>query len=132
MKGVTIKDTGPSRNLLAFDLKDILRAIGPVVESLEWRLEDIDCTGEGSDEIHDLCDRGEQVTGARLVALAERILQTIDGEFRGYRSDAPDRDMPWLIIRAVDSTVFDVECDDPDVLAAVRRRFTDVRDMPAY
>ena len=131
MKSVTISDTEPSRNILAFDLKEILRAIGPVVESLQWRLAGIDCTGEGSDELHELCDSDALVSGAHLVALSERILQTINGEFLGFRADAPDHATPWLIIRAVDSTAFDVDCDDPAVLSAVRRRFVDVRDMPA-
>ena len=129
MMGITILDTDSSGRFLAFDLKDILRAIGPCANLLRWRLIHIECVGERADEFHNLSDSGELVSGRRLIELSSQITQTIDGEVWGYRGEVKERDKPWLIIRAVDSSSFDVECDDLSLLERVKRHFKKVVDI---
>lgn len=49
----------------------------------------------------------------RLCEIAADLTQTIEGELRAYR---PGESEPWLVIRAVDSSGFDVISDDPTLM----------------
>lgn len=131
MRGITILDKSPDGKVLSFDLKDILGVIEPRVRSLRWRLEGIECLGEGADKLHKFSDSDEPLSGGELIELSRQVYQVIDGDFHGYRGEAPGPDNPWLIIRAVDSSAFDVECNDLSVLESVKSRFSKVIDIPA-
>jgi hypothetical protein len=52
----------------------------------------------------------------------------IDGEFEAYASGAVE---PWLVVKAIDSSWFEVWSDDPDVVARVRKNFREVSDLPS-
>ncbi len=126
MKTISILDKidrGDSQ-VLAFDVHDILRLLGSVVMELEWQMIGLECSGENADSLHRLCDGAVRVTGEELMRLTQPRLQTIDGEYQGFRPDAGD---PWIVIRAVDSSCFDVECMDPQVLNELAGKFHDVR-----
>jgi hypothetical protein len=60
--------------------------------------------------------------------LAANLIQIIDGEFTGYLKGD---ESPWITIRAVDSTAFDVESEDETVLARMQQHFKSVVDMPS-
>jgi hypothetical protein len=68
---------------------------------------------------------GPWVSGEEFLAHAREILQVIDGEFEAVQPG--DLSPPWLILRAVDSSWWEVYSDDPDVEAAFRRAFHDIR-----
>jgi len=132
VKGLRIKDLAEGR-YLAFDLRDLLSVIGPAVESSQWRCTDLWCipiepVGEG--ELEPQYDTGSLISGSTLTTLAARTRQVIDGEFRAHRG-TPTSEHPWLVIRAVDSSFWEVFSDDDSVLQQLRTRFHDVQDLAA-
>lgn len=129
MRGIMIRDISPTENALAFDLIDILRAIGPQAERSIWKFEGLECLGDAADHLHAVSDNASVIDGKDLVRLASQIYQSIDGDFLGYRNDHDKH--PWIVIRAVDGTSFDVECDEDAVLGRLRKRFNAVTDIPS-
>ena len=125
MRGVTIRDA--RENLLGFDLIDILRVLGSRIESSRWKVHGLEVTGRSADRLYEISDNGRVINGNELIAIATDLLQTIDGEFEAFDNSSPE---PWLVIRAVDSSEFDVECDDPWVHQKLIESFTDITDMP--
>ena len=129
MRGIEIWVHSQTDNALAFDLVDILRAIGPQAEQSIWKIEGLECFGDAAELLHDISDNGRTIDGKKLVRLADQVYQTIDGYISGYRNDTDEQ--PWIIVRAVDGTSFDVECADPVVLDRLRQRFNTVTDLPS-
>lgn len=131
MKGLRIKDLRDDR-CLAFDLKDLLAAIGPSAKSAFWRCTELWCLPEEPNEegmLEALYDTGTRIHGGEMVALADRTRQVIDGTFQGYR-ELVERD-PWVVLRAVDSSWWEVFSVDEPVLTKLRVRFHDVEDLVA-
>jgi hypothetical protein len=121
MRGVSIKDkTG---GFLAFDLRHILALLGPEGRDSAWQVRGVECMGEASDELETVSERQAVIPGRDLYDLASKIHQVIDGEFAGYRLGDP---RPWIVIRAVDSSGFDVFTDDERVQKAIGDRFHEV------
>jgi hypothetical protein len=123
---------------LAFDLADILEALGQraldtvwtvnsVVDPARAMVERIMATGTGADELERLEDTDSRIAGTELLAIADATDQVIWGEFRGFRS-AEDA-QPWIVVTAFDSSWFDVSTADEDALQRLRRRFKDVSDV---
>ena len=127
MRGITVRDTD-TEGSLSFDLRDLLELVGPRARQSTWRLESIECLGGPlADVLHDASDAGHVLSGDELARLAAGVVQVIDGEFRAFLAGAAE---PWLVIRAVDSSAFDVETDDGAVLAAIATRFHSVSEIP--
>ena len=80
-------------------------------------------TGGGGVELEALERSGEEVSGSRLLEIAERTEQVIWGEFRAFRDTG--RGEPWIGVIAVDSSHFEVWCEDEAVLARARTAFKD-------
>lgn len=129
MRGIEIWVHSQTDNALAFDLADILRAIGPQAEQSIWKIEGLECFGDAAEFLHDISDNGRVIGGKKLIRLADQVYQTIDGHISGYRSDNDKH--PWIIIRAVDGSSFDVECGDATVLDRLRQHFNTVTDLPS-
>lgn len=127
MKAISILDRTPDGSLLAFDLIDVLRALGSDVLRSCWLLEGIECVGAGADEFHRLSDENVRVSGQKLIDLAASIDQMIDGECAGYLTEFTKQ--PWIVIRAVDSSGFDVECSKQSILRGMKAKFRNVVDL---
>src|SRR5262249_15222290 len=127
MFGVTI--LGHSDNgVLSLDLKDILRLLGSQAESSEWEIAQMEALdGTEAAELHRLADKGTRVSGQELIRLASTVTQITDGIFQGYQKGASE---PWIVIQAVDSSAFDVQSDNEDVIHRIRQQFRDVVDFP--
>jgi len=125
MTGIRIKDMGANR-VLAFDLRDILRLLGEDAITSTWTASCVECTGPNSEQLHESSDRGEKIEGARLFAITEGIGQVIDGDFSGDL----DGDTPWITIRAVDSSFFEVITDRSAVIETLRARFKVTEEIP--
>jgi hypothetical protein len=128
MNGLRIADLAEGGHL-AFDLKEILAAIGPAVSTSRWLCTDLWCIpfGEPDDQALEACYRtGSFIGGEELVELAAQTRQVVDGTFRAFRESA---EQPWLILRAVDSSFWEVFSDDAATLDKLRVRFQDVRDI---
>lgn len=127
MKGITISD-GDERNVLAFDLKDILVVAGHRALQSIWTISDVDVAGEkAATELHRICDEHETVNGSTLLNLSQQVWQVIDGRFEATDITGGS---PWLAIYAVDSSAFDVVTDDMQLLERLRSSFREVADLP--
>jgi len=113
---------------LNFDLAEILSAIGDPAVTSEWQIGDLDCFGESYAELVAAYEAAQPLSGARLLDLARRITQVIDGEFVA-RLRA--HDAPWLVIKAIDSSWWEVWTDDQRARASLRKRFHAVSDIDA-
>ena len=122
MRGLELRDAD-SRGFLSFDLRDILACLGSDASERTWTCQDVDCTGEGVDELFEVVYEGRAIPGSKLIELSRRVLQIIDGTFYGRRAG---EDAPSIVIRSVDSTLWEVFGSD-ECLRKIESAFTDVR-----
>lgn len=135
LEAIRIHDVNPS-GALAFDLIDLLALLAPQSMQAMWRISTIksglpdlewfDATGEGGEKLEALADRHEVVTGRHLRALAKQRKQVIWGEFTGYLpGKEPEKEdgMPWLTIRAIDSSYFEIATADKAAIKTLRGAF---------
>ncbi len=128
MQGITINDRNATTGALAFDLRDLVRVMGERAQAARWRVTDLECIGGTSAEaFHRACDEARELGGVELAELANSVGQVIDGEFAAF---LPGSTEPWVVIRAVDSSAFDVVTNDVEVLTAMRREFSSVAALP--
>lgn len=126
MRGISIADFD-ERQVLKIDLSDILGVVGQAANESLWRLTDVEALGEAEAcELHRLSDEGRSVDGTTLARLASGVSQVIDGELRAFRRGS---ETPWLIVRAVDSSAYDVLTDDEALLARLREKFAHVGNI---
>ena len=130
MPGVGIYDgTGPGEGGgLTFDLADVLDALGPAALAARWRaVPPVSYVSDADVAAFDAAGSapGPWLTGPEFRAAAHAIHQVIDGRFEAAREAGAGG--PWVTIRAVDSSWWEVYSADPAVEAALRRAFRDVR-----
>jgi len=125
--------------LLAFDLKDILHALQPMLHRWIWYVDELETVS--TDTTDDVAD-GTWLSSSKLLHWAEGLAQTVNGTFIAFPKElagatpgSADRgvaDFPAsqaeLVIKAVDSSFFDVCAKDAAVAALLRRCFKDVRE----
>jgi predicted kinase len=87
----------------------------------EW----FEATGEGGVQLEGLAQDNAQLSGSDLASLAENTRQVIWGEFVGRPPGQSDK--TWVVIRAVDSTFYEVNTDDETVLSKMSSTYKDVR-----
>jgi hypothetical protein len=122
-------------HVLALDLRDLLRLLAPrsyqagwivsTVKSSESGHEWFEATGEGGEQLEALAQKNAWLSGPDLAALAENTQQVIWGEFVG--SAPTQSDKTWILIRAIDSTFYEIETDDEIALNKVASTYKDVR-----
>lgn len=122
-------------SVLALDLIDLLRLLAPRSLEVRWVVSTVksaqpghewfEATGEGGELLERLAQEDGQLSGFDLAALAERTRQVIWGEFVG--SDPAQSDKPWVTIRAVDSTFYEIDSDDKTVLNKISSTYKDLR-----
>jgi hypothetical protein len=131
MRGVIIRDgTEPgARGGLEFDLAEVLQALGERVDASRWRGRGLSYVSRDDEDIEPLerLGTGGLVAGRELMAILPRLFQVIDGEFEGILAEGV---LPWVVVRAVDSSWWEVLSDMPEVLEAVRASFRVVEDLP--
>jgi hypothetical protein len=112
---------------LDFGLCDILHAIDQKGRTLSWRGRDIGYISKDERDVAVIqaLGGGGVVSGSALFDGIDQLLQVIDGEFEGTE---PGSAAPLVIIRAIDSSWWEVLSDDETVLAAIRRRFRAVEE----
>lgn len=138
METIRIHDVSEN-GTLAFDLIDFLALLAPRSMQAVWRvstiksvlpqLERFDATGEGGEKLEAFANTDETLTGRHLRALAKQTTQVIWGEFTAYLSgkDRQDSDHgPWLTIRAIDSSYFEIATGDEAALKTLRGAFKQI------
>jgi hypothetical protein len=136
MQGMSIRDLSDSRP--AFDLRDLLEALGPTALTAWWRCRTPVWYIAKEDVTIDALEwrdgEAEWVRGSQLLKETQALHQVVDGVIESVRSEVPPVNgslSSWVVLRAVDSSWWELYSDDSTVLAAVRDRFGDVRD-PTY
>jgi hypothetical protein len=128
VQGVIIRDgTEPGgRGALDFDLVEVLAALGSRVYEARWRCTHIRYTSKDERDIRVLeqVASGEVVSGGNLSDGIDQLMQVIDGEFEGLDESG----QRWVLIRAVDSSWWEVWSDDVSVLDVVRTTFRNTED----
>ncbi|MCP1539620.1 hypothetical protein [Methylorubrum extorquens] len=121
-----------TNGMLDFDLRHVLAALGAQAIACSWIVsgvaaydEAFDATGEQVRRLEELAASGRRIKGDRLRDLADGTQQVIWGEFQAY-ADA-NAAVPVLIVRAIDSSYYEVATNDPRVLQNLRAAFRDVR-----
>lgn len=122
-------------HILAPDLKELLRLLAPrslqatwtvsTVKSSEAGHEWFEATGEARDALEILAQENARISGTDFAALAEKTHQVIWGEFIGSKPTRPEE--LWIIIRAIDSTFYEIETDDEAVLKKISEKYKDLR-----
>ncbi len=112
---------------LGFDLPDVLKALGPRVSSSAWAVDGLNYVSRDERDIPALHGgAGARILGTELLLSLPNLLQVIDGEFRAFEAGRE----PWVIVRAVDSSWWEVESEDGVALSAIRERFQNVDEKP--
>jgi len=122
--GICIEDADEV-GALSFDLCDIMAIVGHRARDSQWCCRWVECTGNYASEMHAIADRGLIVSGRTMAHIALLLDQTIDGEYFAFGDDGD----AWLVVRAVDSSLFDVLSREPPVLEEIRSHFCCVKDL---
>lgn len=111
---------------LGFDLADVLNALGPRVARSTWAIEGLNYVSHDETDIPVLHGGdGARVLGTELLSSLPNLLQVIDGEFRAFEAGGE----PWVILRAVDSSWWEVVSEDRAALSAIRDQFRNVDEQ---
>ncbi len=129
MKTISISDHDAMTNVLSFDLKELLATLGEDGEQSKWTISGAEASGAAAEELYAAQNRSERMHGAVLRQIADKVEQVIEGEFRAYEHD--DDANSWLILRAIDSSSWDVASSRDDVLDRFRARFHEVCEAGA-
>jgi hypothetical protein len=143
---LSLHDHGPTL-ALSFDLRDILAALGE--RALRWQwcvLSDFEAYGSGeglaatTEAIWSARPGGIWLSASAFARLAHDIEQTIDGEFQAFPSDLAASTIPRdelhapfpqsradLVIRAVDSTCFEVYAKQREDVECITAHFSEVQ-----
>jgi len=130
MPGLKIRDgTEPGGSGgLQFDLSKVLAALGQAAVKSRWSCADLNYVSKDDREVPVLeraATPGEQVAGLELIEGTRLLLQVIDGQFTGFDEDGN----VWVIIRAVDSSWWEVWSDNKWVHEAIRSNFRVVESI---
>lgn len=115
------------------DLSRVLAALGNRASDALWQITSGDepfwAMGESSGRLDDLVKSGSRISGKALSILAEGVEQVVWGEFRAYDGLATK---PSFIVRAIDSTCYEIETSDPSIVKSIEATFEDVRLPPRH
>ncbi len=129
---------------LAVDLRDLIDLLAPRSLEASWTaspvrmnhpdrgisVDEFLMTGTGKpgqDQLEQLAASGSSVSGARISEAAHEAWQVIWGQFTATLPELSDA---WVVIRAIDSTFYEVTSSDDAVLNAIRSTYKDVRAAP--
>jgi YD repeat-containing protein len=140
----TIEIHDSDKNVLSFDLKDILRALPKNAETAEWYILNLEGTGEPLRNAEPLLDlekriqsskHGVKATWHTLNQLADRMVQTVNLSLVGLSPGEPAPSLPvqvaygglFVSIEAIDSSLWTVSSNDKQVIDCLRRQFRDTK-----
>jgi hypothetical protein len=142
---VTIHDR-TVRGFVALDIKDILSCLDVSALRYMWIVTQLECTGPEAQSLSDAVEKhgssGVVLSGDQLWAASQKLGQTIEATVVGtplkdYSPEELIQIADWsrfpesharLVIRAIDSSFFEVIAKDPHYIELLKRRFQDVQD----
>jgi hypothetical protein len=126
-----VYDSGPS-DALRIDLRHLLDVLAPRSLQASWaispfsaRLKYFEATGPGGEKLEAMSEANERVAGRTLTEAAQETRQVIWGEFVGFLPT--NSEQAWVTIRAIDSSFYEIDTLDKQVVKRVRSSFKDVR-----
>lgn len=105
------------------DVGRVLRAIGEdLTLTSVWLVRDADCAADPgtAQQLYGISERGIEVSAAKLLDVTGPKVQLIDGEMLAR---LPEARHPWLLLQAVDSTLWVIESTDARVYNRLRESF---------
>ena len=142
---LSIHDQSPD-GFLSFDLKDILLCLGPSIRDYSWLITELDCVGEDTEGICETVEKnkkkGLNISAEGLIEVSQRIRQTIDATIIGTRTKEDleslrngfrdlehfPQDRTEVIIRAIDSSFFEVITKNPEHVHRLEECFKNIRE----
>jgi hypothetical protein len=129
---------------LAFDLRDLVDLFRPRSLEARWTVSPVTMNhpalglsidefmmtglGEpGQEKLEQFAASGSSVSGATFSQAAREAWQVVWGQFV---ATLPGQQEAWVVIRAIDSTFYEVTSADAAVLGAIRSSYRDVRVAP--
>lgn len=120
---LTIPVMPPDRSS-ELDLRTILSVLNLHTARAVWEVDHADenfwAMGKDIRAIEALVGSGKRISGETLRSIADDIHQVIWGEFRAFDGAAK---APWVIVRAIDGSCFEIESEDETLIALVRQHF---------
>ena len=114
---------------MSFDLRDILAVIGEPIRKSRWRCYDLWYTAKRNEMFSEFREPRLKLSGDELMQFAFEIHQAIDGRFEATGEGAAKK--PWLVIKAVDSSWFEVWSSKPKIIEKIKEHFQIVNDIPS-
>ena len=110
-----------------FDLAEVLAALGQRARDCVWRGRNIQYVSRDERDVAAMQSLAEgwEVSGTDLLDGIAQVLQVVDGQFE---ATVPGGESPSVVIRAIDSSWWEVLSDDAEVQVAIRRRFRVVEE----
>ena len=104
-------------------LSDLLGVLGPRAARATWVLDNLEVAPSSvANRLHKVSDEKQPIKGVELRDLAAGEVQVIEGTLSAREAEHPD---PWVVLRAVDGTAWDVLSSDAELLARVADQFPD-------
>jgi hypothetical protein len=135
MHAIRIHDLAP-QGFLAFDLKEILNALGPRGLTASWTVggvpsqgQGFSATGKGADEMEEFARSGARLSGRHLARMARNVVQVIWGEFTAFEDSFSAH--PWVVLIAYDSSWWEVRSAEAALIDRVARAFRQVDRLGA-
>ena len=123
MNGFSIEAWRGGRYL---SLADLLSVLGPQVRPLKWRLRTSEVAPSPGAPLVESLGADQLVDTQDILKLFPPSVQIVDGEICGHGASGE----LVLRIRAVDSTWWDIETDDSQLLRAIAEAFPDAIKLP--
>ena len=127
--------------VLALDFRDLINLLAPRSLEAQWTVSPVALNNlrlgvsqdefmivgpsqPGQDQLEQLAASGSSVSGIEILEAANAVSQVIWGQFVAIQPGLKDA---WVIIRAIDSTFYEVTSADEDVHNAIWSSYRDVK-----
>lgn len=124
MTVVTVRDEKLD-GYLDFDFEKILSVLGKTAKECSWTIATVDTPDDNARRrFDDLLERGKPVASGVLLDAIRECYQLVEATFECRR--AVDAE-PWVTVRVVDGSEFDIETADGEVVDRAIHAFREVR-----
>ncbi|HKU52882.1 MAG TPA: tetratricopeptide repeat protein, partial [Nitrospira sp.] len=110
----------------ALDLYELIVALGERALRSTWFGRDVNCYGEGAEELLSFTDQNEPIEGEDFLRITSGIQQTLEGDFTAFDPNASSH---WILIRAWKGNGFYIETIDRKNMERLRAQFPVVEDV---
>lgn len=106
-------------------LAELLLLVEQFVPEKQWFVQIQEIAPEPGAELFESCDPRHPLVMEDLLRLSAPNIQIIDGEIIAVDGDGNS----CLLLRSVDSTSWDIETDNMEIIAKIKERFSDAIEI---